>query len=371
MSQVGAELRYHGAFTPSSGIKYLRSTSASLYRRKPWPFSWTAAVAQHFLMSAAARTLSLVDLCDLSEDAAHKMLCTMRWPDTDGAPICPNCSCAAVYTYRSRRLFKCKACHRQFSVTSGTSLAYRKLPFRTLLMAFSLFVNAAKGISSLQLSRYLGLHAKTAFVLLHKLRCALTSNVAATCLSGVVEIDGGWFGGHVRPENRRVARIDRRRRQHQSGKRRCVVVMRQRGGLTVTAVVKHEAEAVPIIRRHVATGSTVHADEARAWDDLHAIFDMKRINHREAYSKDGACTNQAESYISRLRRAEIGQHHHIAGPHLGRYAGEMAWRDDMRRDATGTQFNACGRLALGHPPSRAWAGYWQRHHRREELRHAA
>ena len=104
-------------------------------------------------------------------------------------------------------------------------------------MAFSLFVNAAKGISSLQLSRYLGLHAKTAFVLLHKLRCALMSNAATTQLSGVVEIDGGWFGGHVRPENHRVARIDRRRRQHQSGKRRCVVVMRQRGGPTVTTVV--------------------------------------------------------------------------------------------------------------------------------------
>ena len=328
-------------------------------------------MAQHFLMSAAARTLSLVDLCDLSEDAAHKMLCAMRWPDTDGAPICPNCSCATVYAYRRRRLFKCKACHRQFSATSGTSLAYRKLPVRTLLMAFSAFVNAARGISSLQLSRYLGLHAKTAFVLLHKLRCALTSNFATTCLSGVVEIDGGWFGGHVRPENHRVARIDRRRRQHQSGKRRCVVVMRQRGRPTVTAVAKHEAEAVPIVRRRVVRGSTVHADEARAWDQLHASFEMKRINHREAYSKDGACTNQAESYISRLRRAEIGQHHHIAGPHLGQYAGEMAWREDMRRNATGTQFNACGRLALSHPSSRVWAGYWQRHRRREALRHAA
>lgn len=98
---------------------------------------------------------------------------------------------------------------------------------------------------------------------------------------------------------------------------------------------------------------------------------MKRINHSEAYSKDGACTNQAESYISRLRRAEIGQHHHIAGPHLGQYAGEMAWREDMRRKATGTQFNVCGRLALGHPTSRPWVGYWQRHLRKEEHRQAA
>jgi len=51
---------------------------------------------------------------------------------------------------------------------------YRKLPVRTLLIAFSLFVNAAKGISSLQMSRDLGLHAKTAFVLLHKTRCTST-----------------------------------------------------------------------------------------------------------------------------------------------------------------------------------------------------
>jgi transposase-like protein len=328
-------------------------------------------VAQHFLMSAAARTLSLIDLCELSEESAHQMFCKMRWPDTGGAPVCPKCNCFAVYTYRCRRIFKCKACHRQFSVTSGTLLAFRKLPFRTLLMAFNLFVNAAKGVSSLQISRNLGLHAKTAFVLLHKLRCALVSQSAATILSGVVEIDGAWFGGHIRPENHRAARIDRRRRQHQNGKRLCVVAMRQRGGPTATAVVRHEAEAVPIIRRRVARGSIVHADEARAWDDLHATFEMKSIDHSKAYSADGACTNQAESYFSRLRRAEIGQHHHIAGPYLGQYAGEMAWREDMRRKTTGAQLDVCGRLALAHPPSRPWAGYWQRHLRQEELRQAA
>jgi hypothetical protein len=94
---------------------------------------------------------------------------------------------------------------------------------------------------------------------------------------------------------------------------------------------------------------------------------MKRIDHSKAYSANGACTNRAESYFSRLRRAEIGQHHHIAGPHLGQYAGEMTWREDMRRQATGTQLDASGRLTLGHPPSRLWTGYWQRHLRKEEL----
>ena len=65
-----------------------------------------------------------------------------------------------------------------------------------------------------------------------------------------------------------------------------------------------ENEAVPTIRGRVATGTTVYADEAPGWDMRHARFDTKRINHSIAFSDDGACTNQAESYFSRLRRAE-------------------------------------------------------------------
>ena len=59
----------------------------------------------------------------------------------------------------------------------------------------------------------------------------------------------------------------------------------------------------------IAKGSIVNADEANAWNALHGKFEMRRINHEEAYSMDGGCTNDAESYSSRLRRAEIGHHH--------------------------------------------------------------
>jgi len=91
-------------------------------------------VAQHFLMSAAARTLSLVDLCELSEDAAHKMLCEMRWEDLTAPGLPPLQLPRRLYLSVSSRV-QMQACHRQFSVTSGTLLAYWKLPFRTLLMA--------------------------------------------------------------------------------------------------------------------------------------------------------------------------------------------------------------------------------------------
>ena len=97
------------------------------------------------------------------------------------------------------------------------------------------------------------------------------------------------------------------------------------------------------------------------WDALHARFATKRINHSVAFSDDGACTNQAESYFSRLRRAEFGQHHHISGVYLTFYAGEIAWREDMRRETNGDQYERTTGDALHHPKSRNWCGYWQRH----------
>jgi hypothetical protein len=88
---------------------------------------------------------------------------------------------------------------------------------------------------------------------------------------------------------------------------------------------------------------------------------MKCINHQEAYSLDGASTNWAEEYFSRLRRAEIGHHHHIAGVYLLRYAQEAAWREDNRRVSNGDQVSRVATLAMARKPSVDFAGYWQRH----------
>ncbi len=128
-----------------------------------------------------------------------------------------------------------------------------------------------------------------------------------------MEVDGAYFGGEVRQENRKEDRKDRRLAVNQSGKRRVVVAMRERGGRTLPFVFRTEAEAVPTIRERVAPGSTVYADEAPGWDALHARYAVKRINHQVAYSEDGTHTNGAESFFSRMRRGEVGHHHHLAG----------------------------------------------------------
>lgn len=315
---------------------------------------------QHFLLSAAARTLSLKKVYRMGEDAAYRSFCQLRWPETDGEAICPKCGCTETYNIATRRKFKCVACHHQFSVTSGTIFSSRKMSFTDLLAAVVIFVNGAKGVSALQMSRDLDCQYKTAFVLAHKLREAMALEDAAQTLSGEVEVDGAYFGGYVKPANEKENRRDRRKAVNQNGKRQVVVVGRERDGASLVTVAKSEAKGGEIISARIHHMSTVHADEASHWDDLHGKFDTRRINHGLSYSDGYACTNQAESYFSRLRRMEVGTHHHIAGTYLHQYAAEASWREDNRRVDNGSQAMTVVAAAMASRQSRTWGGYWQR-----------
>src|SRR5438309_10927922 len=281
---------------------------------------------QHFLLTSAARTLSLASVARMPDEAAERVFIRLRWTDNDGNAYCPHCGCTIVYSCRrpnGASRWRCKACRKDFSVTSGTLFAFHKLPLRSYLLAIAIFCNEVKGKSMLAMSRDLGVQYKTSFVLAHKMREAMASEVRQTAIGGEgkrAEIDGGYFGGYVKPANLRENRRDRRLRQYQSGKRQCVVVIRERDGLTLPGVFRSEGEALDFIRRKVARGTEVHADESGAWNALHGRFTMKRINHQEAYSLNDACTNDAESFFARMRRAEIGHHHHIAGQYLIRFA---------------------------------------------------
>jgi transposase-like protein len=323
-------------------------------------------MAQHFLLSRSAKSLSLADVFRMTDAEAETRFRLVRWPDTDGAPVCPHCG--GVDPYDCRRpngapRFECRACGKDFSITSGTLFASHKLPLRGYLAAIAVFCNEVKGKSALALSRDLGVSYKTAFVLLHKLREAMAEELKGRVIGGdgkVAEVDGGYFGGYIKPANHRENRRDRRLTRNQNGKRKVVVIVRERGGNSVPAVFKSEAKAMSFLRAHVAKGTILNADEAGSWDELHKRYEVKRINHEEAYSMDGACTNWAEEFFSRMRRAEIGHHHHIAGQYLLRYAQEASWREDNRRVDNGAQVERVAALAMKRKPSVDFSGYWQR-----------
>lgn len=318
-------------------------------------------MAQHFLLSAAARTLSLREIYRAGEEAAYATFCHLRWPETDGEAVCPDCGCCETYNISTRRKFKCKACHRQFSVTSGTIFASRKLGFADILAAICLFVNGAKGRSAVQLSRELGVQYKTAWVMAHKIREAMQDEVEGAKVSGEVEIDGMYVGGHIRPANRREDRIDRRKFRYQTGTRRVVVAVRARKGRTLTFVTRSESDGVDLVARNVMPGSIIYADEARHWDHLSRGYAMGRINHEEAYSDlCGTHTNNAESFFSRLRRMIRGQHHFVSPKYLHQYAVHAAWLEDHRRESNGDLTTRVVRNAMAAPVSRDFSGYWQR-----------
>lgn len=317
-------------------------------------------MAQHFLLTAKARTLSLKSIYAAGEVKAYETFCKLRWPSTEGAPVCPHCGGLDAYSITSRRRFKCKACGKQFSVTSGTIFASRKMSFVDLLAAICIIINGAKGISALQLARDLDCQHKTAFVLSHKLREAMKAETKDMMLDGDVEIDGMFHGGSIRPANRVEDRIDRRLAQNQTGKRRVVIALRQRKGRTRTFVARHESEGVEIAKRIVSRTAVMHADEASHWDALHAGWQVHRINHSEAYCTGDSCTNWAESFFSRLRRMVDGQHHTVSPQYLHQYATHAAWLEDNRRLDNGALANRALGLALAHKVSRNWKGYWQR-----------
>ncbi len=158
------------------------------------------------------------------------------------------------------------------------------------LAAIAVFCNEVKGKNVLAMSRDPRLVLQGGLRSLPQdCREAMASEMRGRQIGGEgseASVDGAYFGGYVKPANRRENRRDRRLSENQTGKRRVVVVIREHGGDTLPAVFQSEAAAVGFIRAHVKPGTVVNADEASSWDALGTKFELKRINHQEAYSLD-------------------------------------------------------------------------------------
>ena len=242
---------------------------------------------QHFLLSAAARTLSVREVFALSDEAAFELFRELRWGKGEDV-VCPSCGVVERHWFLpSRRQWRCKACAHTFSLTSGTIFAHHKLPLRVYLAAVAIYTNAVKGLSALQMGRDLGVQYKSAFVLMHKLRESLIVQREDTPLSGEVEIDGAYVGGHVRPQNKKEDRLDRRLAENQSPDKRCILVMRENqpeedevasapGGArrTLSFVFgrENQADVGALAQRFIAPGTCISADESDAYDLLHGQF---------------------------------------------------------------------------------------------------
>lgn len=339
-------------------------------------------MAQHFLLSSKAKTLSLFDIAEMSKEDAFKLLCQCRWGSTETV-CCPKCGCCDKHYFLAKEYrWTCKnpTCKHRFSVTSSTIFASCKLDYKKYLAAIFLFANAVKGISISQLARDLKISYKSAFVLLHKIRESLAENRNNDFLQGEIHIDGTYVHAALRPKNKKSERVDRRKPEHANPHKRAVLVMRERydgsdsdlvgAKRTLTFPILSETKQVvqSLVQRYVKKGSRIHTDENKAYDDLLIHYDLRRVNHQKEYqSDDGINNNLAESYNSRFKRMIIGQIHKLSNKYLFNYTNEIAYREDMRRESNGNIFADILTKCLHTPTHRDWCGYWQGNNKQQEV----
>lgn len=332
-------------------------------------------MAQHFLLTAKAKGLSLAKLFKMTDNEAYDLFAQIRWSKNNGKPICPACGHTdKIYNIKSRNQLRCSDCNHTFSITSNTIFANRKMPLQCYLVAIALFTNAVKSLSALQLSRDLNCQYKTAWVIIHKIRESLVDNNTNLQLDGVCEIDGVYVNHYIRPANHIEDRVDRRKVINPN--KRVIVSIRQRhsnqkqgANKTLTFVLKSENSTAikKLANKHIKHGTEIHTDEATAYDDLHAFYDMKRVNHQVEYSSvEKANNNQCESYNARFRRMQIGQCHKIGVKYLDVYANEIAYREDTRRWSNQDIFDDIVARCANSPISPDFSGYWQLNKREEE-----
>jgi transposase-like protein len=168
-------------------------------------------MATHYTQTKACRNLNLLDLASLSEDEAYNEFKRARWHASNGEPVCPECGCFNPLVYRYRRIFRCRACRKEFSATSGTLWAYRKMPFKKLIYLMAKIVVPSLGANSIEHSTAIACQPMSAFIMAHKIREAMISQTADVVLDNIVEIDGMYTGKYRRKTNYKENRIDLRK----------------------------------------------------------------------------------------------------------------------------------------------------------------
>lgn len=268
-------------------------------------------------------TISTFELFKIipDQESARLFLESRLWPD---GPKCPACASGDKITARKDGFYRCNYGCGDFTIRTGTIFERSHIPLHKWVYAMYLLVTARKGISSLQLSKEIGIRQASAWFMLQRLREACGKE--ADKLRGQIEIDETFIGG-------------KEANKHESKKlnmgrgsvgKTAVLGMRERGGRTKAMPIQNTSieEIQSAIHANVEVGSHLFTDEHAAYNDLDGLFFRSdRVNHSaNQYVNGMASTNGIESVWAVLKRGLNGVYHQVSKKHLGRYVDEFTFR---------------------------------------------
>ena len=265
-------------------------------------------------------------------DPARAFQCALNLRFPNGVVSCPRCGSEKHSFIKTRRIWMCYGCNKQFSLKVRTIFEDSALGLDKWMCAYWLLCNSKNGISSCELARSIGVTQKSAWHMLHRIRKTLheESNLKLGGGSGEIEADETFIGGKAR--NMHVGK--RQRRITGTGTKDKVAVMGilERGGKVRTTVVanrkKHALQAE--VRKHVEAGAALYTDALLSYEGLASEYAHKVVDHAVEYVNGRIHTNGLENFWSLLKRGISGTYVSVEPFHLFRYLDEQSFRYNNR-----------------------------------------
>lgn len=280
-------------------------------------------------MSAKRLPTSLIEAVTYFSDldVATDYVAKLRWPK---GPVCPRCGGTEHSFLKTRRIWKCKSCKRQFSVKLGTIFEDSPLPLTKWLPAIWLAANSKNGISSHELGRALGITQKSAWFMLQRIRLAMQTG-SFDRLDGVVEVDETYIGGKARNMHKGVRLARQRSLKRQMGKTGIVGAIQRDGQVRAQVITDARHNTLhEFIDREVEYGSSVFTDDFRSYHGLGLKYDWRVVDHAETYVDGQVHTNRIENFWALLKRGLNGTYISVQPFHLFRYLDERMFTFNMR-----------------------------------------